>query len=98
MNSLPPRSLSVRVTDFAAPVSTRWDASIRVGNSLEEHGAVHAGYRDSLVSLCVAIAASAAEHVEILCRISAVLVHPTHLDVLRTTEDPGAVTRILQEA
>jgi mannitol/fructose-specific phosphotransferase system IIA component len=50
------------------------------------------------VSLCIAIAASAAEHVEILCRISALLVHPTHLDVLRTSEDPGQITGILREA
>ncbi len=50
------------------------------------------------VSLCIAIAASAAEHVEILCRITALLVHPTHLDVLRASEDPGEITRILREA
>lgn len=50
------------------------------------------------VSLCIAIAASAAEHVEILCRVSALLVHPTHLDVLRASEDSGEITRILREA
>ncbi|WP_439378737.1 PTS sugar transporter subunit IIA [Amycolatopsis lexingtonensis] len=50
------------------------------------------------VSLSIAIVASAAEHVEILCRITALLVHPTHLEVLRTSEDPGEITRILREA
>ncbi|WP_158641314.1 PTS sugar transporter subunit IIA [Amycolatopsis eburnea] len=50
------------------------------------------------VSLCISIAASAAAHVEILCRITALLVHPAHLDVLRASEDPGEITRILQDA
>lgn len=55
-------------------------------------------WEDEEVSLCIAIAASAAEHVEVLCRITALLVHPTHLDVLRTTEDPDEITRILRAA
>ncbi|WP_290059428.1 PTS sugar transporter subunit IIA [Amycolatopsis solani] len=49
------------------------------------------------VTISIAIAASAAEHVEILCRITALLAHPTHLDVLRASEDPGEITRILRE-
>jgi mannitol/fructose-specific phosphotransferase system IIA component len=55
-------------------------------------------WEDEEVSLCIAIAASAAEHVEILCRITALLVHPAHLDVLRATEDPDEITRILRAA
>nr|WP_255481834.1 PTS sugar transporter subunit IIA [Amycolatopsis sp. SID8362] len=49
------------------------------------------------VSLCIAIAASAAEHVDILCRITALFVDPVRLAVLRTSEDPDEIARILRE-
>lgn len=148
MNHAPaggPKSLSVHAVDLAVTVGSRWEALAHLGKSLEESGAVHTGYRDSLqarerrastylghgiavphalhihdyllvneglsftrftepvpwederVSVCIAIAASAAVHVEILCRITALLVHPTHLDALRTSSDPGEIARILRE-
>ena len=54
-------------------------------------------WEDESVSLCIAIAASAADQVEVLCRITTALVHPTYLDIMRKSVDSGEITRILRE-
>jgi mannitol/fructose-specific phosphotransferase system IIA component len=51
---------------------------------------------DEEVSICIGIAASAAEQVEILCRLTATLLNSENLDTLRTSDDPAEIERVLQ--
>lgn len=48
------------------------------------------------VTVAIAIAASAAEHVEILCRLTATLLQPDHLETLNTSDAPAEIERIFR--